>query len=632
MFVCLFFNEVRLPGSAMSKLVTLKIVDGDFETGFRIVLRIAKNGELNSAEINGWLPPYSLLPKKYENWQLSYRNNRGIRDSVRALKAPKQQVTNFSIMESASELESSINDWLNSGESKFRTIRDKLVANLQGNDQGEDKIKLVIQTDNVALWRLPWHLWDLVEDNKFEVSISASEYEKAATIPITKKKKKVRILVILGDSSGIDTDKDLRLLQEELPSAYIHTLIHPTKEKLSGELWEQEWDLLFFAGHSSSEDENFRGKFQINESESLTINELKYALNNAIERGLKLAFFNSCDGLGLARELANLQIPATVVMREKVPDKVAQKFLEYFLKAFAKKEKSLTDAVREARERLREMEGKYACASWLPTICHNPAEFMPSWRSLLGESLDEGQISKAGRVKVGLQVPTSAITSLFDWIIAYKIRFVALCLVGGVSSAILRPVGAEFLSKKAAEAINSHQLESAYFYLDLALKLAPNNPKVSNNLGYIYYAFGNRGLAESFFLDAKNKLEPSGCNNYAYNKIEEGEYEEAEKLLWQCRGIAKDDLGLSYMLKNLGLALLKQEKYGEAEEHLRQAIALEPKLGPAHCLLAQVLEAKEKDALTAWGYCQRHTADDYREEVEWKQEAEKRLQIKEDKL
>jgi Flp pilus assembly protein TadD len=175
-------------------------------------------------------------------------------------------------------------------------------------------------------------------------------------------------------------------------------------------------------------------------------------------------------------------------------------------------------------------------------------------------------------------------------------------------------------------------LESAYFYLDLALKLAPNNPKVSNNLGYIYYAFGNRGLAESFFLDAKNKLEPSGCNNYAYNKIEEGEYEEAEKLLWQCRGIAKDDLGLSYMLKNLGLALLKQEKYGEAEEHLRQAIALEPKLGPAHCLLAQVLEAKEKDALTAWGYCQRHTADDYREEVEWKQEAEKRLQIKEDKL
>lgn len=618
----------------MSKFVTLKIIDGDFETGFRIVLRIAENGELNNTEINGWLPPYSLLPKKYENWQLSYRNNRGIRHSARALKAPKQQVTNFSIMESANELEFSINDWLNSGDSKFRTIRDRLVGNLQGHDQGEDKIKLVIQTDNVALWRLPWHLWDVVEENNFEVTISASEYEKTATIPVTKNKKQVRILVILGDSSGIDTDKDLKLLEEELPSAYIHTLIHPTKEQLSGELWEQEWDILFFAGHSSSEEENFRGKFKINESESLTINELKYALNNAIERGLKLALFNSCDGLGLARELANLQIPATVVMREKVPDEVAQKFLEYFLKAFAKKGKSLTDAVREARERLREMEDKYACASWLPAICHNPAEFMPSWRSLLGESLDEGQISKAGRVKVGLQVPTSAITSLFDWIIEYKIRFAALCLVGGVCSAILRPVGAEFLNKIAAEAINSHQLDNAYFYLKLALKFAPNNPKIANNLGYIYYAFGDSELAKKIFRDATNKLDPYGCNNYAHSIIKDGEYEEGKDVLWQCLRIAKDDLGRSYMLKNLGWALLEQNEYDEAEEQLRKAIALEPKLGPAHCLLAQVLEAKddEKEALTAWKYCLRHTLDDYREEVEWKKEAEKRLQIKEDKL
>ncbi len=654
----------------MSKLVTLKIVDGDFERGFRIVLRIAKNGELNNAEINGWLPPYSLLPKKYENWQSSYRSNGGIRNYARALKAPKQQITNFSIMESANELEFSINDWLNCGDSKFRAIRDRLVGNLQGNDQGEDKIGLVIQTDDVRLWRLPWHLWDVVEENKFEVSISASEYEKAATIPITKNQKKVRILVILGDSSGIDTDKDLKLLQQELPLAYIQTLIRPTKEKLGGELWEQEWDLLFFAGHSSSEDENFRGKFQINETESLTINELKYALNNAIERGLKLALFNSCDGLGLARELANLQIPATVVMREKVPDEVAQKFLEYFLKAFAKKEKSLTDAVREARERLREMEGKYACASWLPAICHNPAELMPSWRSLLGESLDdedsqEHKVDNAGvniyslraelslsvkkgdltnnlsessanfrdknrvpkSIGVGLQVPTSVITSLFDWIIAYKIRFAALCLVGGVCSAILRPVGAEFLNKIAAEAINSHELKNAYFYLNLALKLAPNNPKVANNLGYIYYAFGDSELAKKIFRSAKNQLAPSGCNNYAHNKIEEGEYEEAKKILWQCLPIAKNDLGRSYMLKNLGWALLGQNEYDEAEEHLRKAIALEQKLGPAYCLLAQVLEAKEKDALTEWEYCLRHTLDNYREEVEWKKEAEKRLEI-----
>lgn len=606
----------------MNKLVTLKIVDGDFETGFRIVLRIAKNGEPNSTEINGELPPHPPLLEKYENWQFSYRNNGGIRHFCRALTAPKQQVTNFSMMEAANQLEFSINDWLNSGDSKFRAIRDKLVGNLQG----DDKIGWVIQTDDVRLWRLPWHLWDVVEENKFEISISASEYEKAARIPMAKNKQQVRILVILGDSSGIDTDKDLKLLEEELPSAYIHTLIHPTKEKLRKELWEQEWELLFFAGHSSS-DENFQGIFQINEAESLTIDELKYALTNAIERGLKLAIFNSCDGLGLARELANLQIPATVVMREKVPDEVAQKFLEYFLKAFAKKEKSLRDAVREARERLREMEDKYACASWLPAICHNPAELMPSWRSLLGESLDEGQINKAGRVKVGLQVPTSAITSLFDWIIEYKIRFVALCLVGGVSSAILRPVGAELLSQKAAERINDGDLTTAALYLDWALKLDPNNPKAINNRGFIEEKLQEDEEAKKKFRKAKNKLNPGGCNNAAFMEIKEGNYKKAQYLLVQCLSLVTTDMGKHYMLKNLGWSLVEQQEYDEAEQILEDAIALMPDRGAANCLLAQVWMAKgdRENALTEWQACLQYASDKFPEEIEWKRQGKEYL-------
>ncbi|NJL10173.1 MAG: hypothetical protein HC908_08410 [Calothrix sp. SM1_7_51] len=57
-------------------------------------------------------------------------------------------------------------------------------------------------------------------------------------------------------------------------------------------------------------------------------------MTKAIQKGLKLAIFNSCEGLGLARQLASLHIPQVIVMREPVPDKVAQEFLKYFLQFF----------------------------------------------------------------------------------------------------------------------------------------------------------------------------------------------------------------------------------------------------------------------------------------------------------
>ncbi len=58
-------------------------------------------------------------------------------------------------------------------------------------------------------------------------------------------------------------------------------------------------------------------------------------LRKAISRGLQLAIFNSCDGLGLANDLAELNIPQIIVMRSPVPDLVAQEFLKHFLKAFS---------------------------------------------------------------------------------------------------------------------------------------------------------------------------------------------------------------------------------------------------------------------------------------------------------
>jgi CHASE2 domain-containing sensor protein len=74
-----------------------------------------------------------------------------------------------------------------------------------------------------------------------------------------------------------------------------------------------------------------------------------------------------------------------IVMREPVPDKVAQEFLNYFLNAFANGN-SLYLAQRQARERLQGLEQEFPCASWLPVICQNPVEVPPDWLMLQGQT------------------------------------------------------------------------------------------------------------------------------------------------------------------------------------------------------------------------------------------------------
>ncbi|NEP46477.1 MAG: sensor protein Chase2, partial [Okeania sp. SIO2H7] len=190
----------------MIKSVIVKI-KGDCEQGFSAELRSGKKGEASTKVIEGSFPPSSELPQKQQNWQSNYRKYGGMGSSTRTLKAKKAQVTHVSLDDSAEELGFSVNDWLNSAHPQYRRFRDKLVGELQG----EGKISLVIQTDDLTLWRLPWQLWDVLEDNKVEVSICPCEYEKAETVPITKPKNRVRILVIIGDSRGINTKKDLKL-------------------------------------------------------------------------------------------------------------------------------------------------------------------------------------------------------------------------------------------------------------------------------------------------------------------------------------------------------------------------------------------------------------------------------------
>jgi hypothetical protein len=87
-------------------------------------------------------------------------------------------------------------------------------------------------------------------------------------------------------------------------------------------LWSKHWDIIFFAGHSASDPNLTTGHLKINPTDRLTISELKYALKQSIENGLKLVIINSCDSLGLATELISIQLPQAIVMREPVPGSI----------------------------------------------------------------------------------------------------------------------------------------------------------------------------------------------------------------------------------------------------------------------------------------------------------------------
>lgn len=148
-------------------------------------------------------------------------------------------------------------------------------------------------------------------------------------------------------------------------------------------LWDEEgWDIFFFAGHSSSNADGTIGTIELNETESLSINKFGEALKAARERGLQIAVFNSCDGLGLANTLAELNIPQIIVMRETVPDEVARGFLQDFLTAFAREGCSLYTAVRQARRKLENFEDGFPGVKWLPVISQHPAAMPPTWQQL----------------------------------------------------------------------------------------------------------------------------------------------------------------------------------------------------------------------------------------------------------
>ena len=357
----------------MNKLVVLSLGNGNLHNGFPTVTAQVWENE-QPIKFTGCLPASPQIAELYKYWQLLYSAVYQRLDLNPRIEIEAGDVTNVSAVEFShvcQRLSNELNIWLKS--ESFRHIEQQLRTCLHSDEE----IRFVIETSDNLLKRLPWHLWQFFEDYpNAEVALSDINFQLPNKSITKKRKSKVRILAIFGNSKGIDLKKD-RFFLEQLYQAEIEFLVEPRLEKLHDRLC-QEWDILFFAGHSFSKEQPI---IQLNQTEAIALDQLKYALRNAISKGLKLAIFNSCDGLGLAQALFDLRIPQVIVMREPVPDVVAQEFLKHFLATFSSG-RSLYASVREARERLQKLEGNYPCATWLPVIYQNPAQMPTTWQEL----------------------------------------------------------------------------------------------------------------------------------------------------------------------------------------------------------------------------------------------------------
>ncbi|NJL91969.1 MAG: CHAT domain-containing protein [Coleofasciculaceae cyanobacterium SM2_1_6] len=319
------------------------------------------------------LPPCPKLVANIRDWQKAYRAD----VTHPRLEILQESITNSSDInheELIHNLKKNLNDWLNSPE--FLPLKESLIARLS-----RDEVVLVgIDINDRDLKYAPWHLWNFFEYFP-KADFALLSHNSSGLNSGDRQNKRVRsninIMAIIGDSRGINTTEDTMILKNLPYVNHPQILSEPSRQEVIDALWNPEpVDILFFAGHGKEEDH--KGRICINNNESLSVKEIEQSLEQQIQKGLQLAIFNSCDGLELGEAIADLHIPQAIVMKEAVPDAIAQRFLKDFLAEFSQGV-SLVQALRQTRNKLKDREHDYPYASWLPVLYCNPTEPLMQW-------------------------------------------------------------------------------------------------------------------------------------------------------------------------------------------------------------------------------------------------------------
>jgi branched-chain amino acid transport system substrate-binding protein len=353
-------------------------------------IRFTNNNKLVNRIVAGKLPPLpQQLLDTYQEWKRGYLTwGENYRYWQRTLSLPKNPIpTNVSIQDCDTleeQLIQKFNQWLNVDESPgLAQIARNLLTNAIPNEYKNrpELLSFVIQTKtnnpqlDLDLQRLPWNEWKFIR-KYYDTGIALSTH----TAPIIEQKQqKLKALVICGKYSEVDNKLDLQPDLDAIQT-YLGDIVElefwisdpatTSKLELLKKLDTATYHLLFFCGHSSS-----KNQIQLNDREYISADETRFQdiLTKLKDRGLILAFFNSCDGLVIAHSLMSMGIPYIVVMKELVHDLVAQEFIKNFLKKVIEPKTPIHTAIDRARQELQWLEG-LPHGEFLPVLFQNPEQ------------------------------------------------------------------------------------------------------------------------------------------------------------------------------------------------------------------------------------------------------------------
>jgi tetratricopeptide (TPR) repeat protein len=195
--------------------------------------------------------------------------------------------------------------------------------------------------------------------------------------------------------------------------------------------------------------------------------------------------------------------------------------------------------------------------------------------------------------------------------------------------ASLRPI-ARYYNNRGVQLQQMGDLEGAIQDYKKAIAVRSSYAEAHYNLGDSYEDLQDFDKARDEYQRA---VESDPRFYEAYNNLarlyikQRKDYGAALGLLDRALSLKPSEPEVNYSLyKNYGWASLEIGARGQAEHYLKNAIALEPERGAAHCLMAELLDGQMPGdkALAEWESCAAYGSQ-VEVEPEWKLKAQERL-------
>lgn len=400
-------------------------------------------------EISATLKYSERLTELYQNWQQIYRRRYELQARARVSHqggsgTPRRYDWDQELRIAETALLSEFDYWL--GQAELLEIRETIqrsvaatVSQRSNHDQeASHAVEVLLDCSPLSLARLPWEMWKLAPKNAAlgNLRIGRTVTTKITPTPIAKiRRSKARILVVLADAPDLNSEHDRQALQSLSPLVELEFIdcrlerqraLQPPDSALKHRIAtaiadERGWDALVFVGHSD-ESPGVGGKLELAVGVSLSIWEIESQLAIAIQRGLRLAIFNSCSGLQIAAALIRLGLNQVLVMREPIQDQVAHLFLKQLCQHLARYQDVAT-ALQAVSQELIAEQIPYPSAYLVPSLFCHPHAQAPGFQiepSRLKRFWQQWQPTRRDAIGLGILAGLSLVTPVRELLLDYR--------------------------------------------------------------------------------------------------------------------------------------------------------------------------------------------------------------------